>query len=146
MILGPSLHGGDFASSEVSKAQRKRVSQFESLKAVARIMRGGAPLVPRLYMAIIDVRDVARAMLRALDNPRAAGQRIILVNQPATSFVEIARILHKEFSSKGYLISTIPCPFLFVKVGSWFNATLRYALPFIDRPISFDTSKVCFSI
>uniref|UniRef100_A0A914UJD6 NAD-dependent epimerase/dehydratase domain-containing protein n=1 Tax=Plectus sambesii TaxID=2011161 RepID=A0A914UJD6_9BILA len=126
LILGPNMHGGDFASSE----------------AVARIMRGGAPLVPRLYMPIVDVRDVARAMLRALEQPNAAGERILLVNQPSTSFVDIARILHAEFRSKGYLISTIPCPFVFVKVGSWFSPTLRYALPFIDRPISFDTRKM----
>ncbi len=39
------------------------------------------PMVPRIGMAVIDVRDVALSHIRAMRIPEAAGQRFILAER-----------------------------------------------------------------
>lgn len=61
LVLGPVLDKDASASVEV----------------IAKMLRGELPGLPRLSLAIVDVRDIADLHLRAMIEPTAAGQRYI---------------------------------------------------------------------
>jgi dihydroflavonol-4-reductase len=52
-----------------------------SVYMVARLLEGRDPLLPRLGVTLVDVRDVADAHLAALDRPGTAGQRYYLTER-----------------------------------------------------------------
>jgi len=63
-----------------------------SLDLVARIMAGSDPLAPPLTLPVVDVRDVARMHVDALDLEAAAGARFAAVAE-TMSFADMARVL-----------------------------------------------------
>ncbi|CAI7600696.1 unnamed protein product [Penicillium manginii] len=78
LVLGPSL---------------SPASESGSLSLLDQLLRGQLFLgVPDMWFAIVDVRDVATAHLRAAQNPDSNG-RFILANNTTHGFVELARIL-----------------------------------------------------
>ena len=85
LILGPMLDKQSHTSAELIRV----------------FMRGEVPGVARLKMGIVDVRDVASALLLAMKTPEAAGQRFTC---PAATlwYKEIADILRSEYSARGY--------------------------------------------
>lgn len=64
-----------------------------SVRLVKAMLEGALPVVPPLYFDIADVRDVARAHLRAMTEPAAAGERFLIGSGTATSFYGMARVL-----------------------------------------------------
>jgi len=64
MIMGPALIMGDFTSGIMAK----------------KIMDAAFPGMPKIYMSVVDVRNVAEAHVRALKMPEAAGERFILTS------------------------------------------------------------------
>ena len=65
LVLGPVM-GKDFS---------------ESIQVVERLLSGRVPGVPRLGFSVVDVRDVADLHLRAMTDPKAAGERFIAAGQ-----------------------------------------------------------------
>jgi nucleoside-diphosphate-sugar epimerase len=65
LVLGPVM-GKDFS---------------ESIQVVERLLSGRVPGVPRLGFNVVDVRDVADLHLRAMTDPKAAGERFIAAGQ-----------------------------------------------------------------
>jgi dihydroflavonol-4-reductase len=61
LVLGPVM-GKDFS---------------ESIQVVERLISGRVPGIPRLGFSVVDVRDVADLHLRAMTDPKAAGERFI---------------------------------------------------------------------
>jgi hypothetical protein len=61
---------------------------------------------PKLGIALVDVRDVAKAHILAMTAAEAVGQRIIVAYQPSYWFTQVVRDLNEEFSSQGYNIPT----------------------------------------
>ena len=59
------------------------------------------PLLPKLCLSCVDVRDVATAHVVAMTSPDAAGHRHIL-NTSNHWLSEVGQILAQEFSSQGY--------------------------------------------
>jgi dihydroflavonol-4-reductase len=64
-------------------------------------MRGEVPGVAPLKIGIVDVRDVASAIILAMKVPEAAGNRFAC---PAATmwYKDIVDILYKEYGGKGY--------------------------------------------
>lgn len=58
------------------------------------------PAYPALKVAIVDVRDAARAHLLAMKEAKTNGQRI-LITAETLSFRNIAKFLRKEFGEQG---------------------------------------------
>lgn len=78
LVLGPSL---------------SRTSESGSLSLLDQLLSGQLFLgVPDLWFAIVDVREVATAHIRAAEIPHSHG-RYILAGNKTHSFVELARIL-----------------------------------------------------
>src|SRR5690606_20759180 len=54
------------------------------------------PLAPRIYMGVVDVRDVADLHLRAMTRPEARGERFIATSGGVMSIREIAAVLRER--------------------------------------------------
>jgi dihydroflavonol-4-reductase len=86
------------------------------------------PGCPPIVFDGVDVRDVARAHIRAMLAPAAAvdGQRIPCVAF-AAPFVEIARTLDAAMRRHGYRVPTTPLPAWLLRLAGLFDATARLA-------------------
>jgi dihydroflavonol-4-reductase len=82
-------------------------------------MLGQVPGVSRLNMGLVDVRDVASALILAMTTPEAAGNRFTVPT--ATMWVkEIANILSKQYAGR-YKIPTIQFPVFLVRILALFD-------------------------
>lgn len=76
-VLGPVL-GPDFSPS---------------IAVVQALIQGRVPMVPKIYLGLVDVRDVADLHLRAMTDPAARGERFLAVAGPPLSILDIAAVL-----------------------------------------------------
>lgn len=90
---------------------------------VLRLLRRSLPACPRLYFAIVDVRDVALAHVLAFERPEASG-RYLLCNG-GRWMQEMAKLLAGEFPD--YPVPTGRLPNL-----------LMYAAALLDKTVSFE--------
>lgn len=86
-----------------------RYDRPSSADLVRLMLAGGVPVVPRVDIAITDVRDLAVAHRLAIELPGAAGNRYICASEPAW-LGDIAAILATEYGPRGYPVSTRPLP------------------------------------
>ncbi len=94
--------------------------------------------VPKLWMGVVDVRDVAAAHIAAGFTPEASG-RHILVSQERT-LLEIAAILRKHFGDR-YPFPRREVPkFLFWLVAPLYGHTRRFVRRNVGIPIKFDNT------
>src|SRR5690606_25708749 len=63
-----------------------------SAELVQLSLRGKYPAVPRIWLPVVDVRDVARLHRLALEKPDLAGGRYLAVSE-VVRFVEFGRVL-----------------------------------------------------
>lgn len=86
-VIGP-VHGKDFASS---------------IGMVLMLTSGMMPGNPKLSFGVVDVRDVADLHIRAMTNPRAAGERFLAVSKSPVWVHDMALTLRRlvpEYSAK----------------------------------------------
>jgi dihydroflavonol-4-reductase len=72
-----------------------------SVELIRVFMRGEVPGVAKLKMGVVDVHDVAAALLLGMTTPEAAGQRFTC-SSATLWYKEIADILRKEYAPRGY--------------------------------------------
>ena len=96
----------------------------DSIGLLQRILAGRDPMTPRMEMAIVDVRDVALAHLRALERPQSAGQRII-VSAGTLSFADMGRILKNAYPKRR--IATRVAPDILIRLIGLFSPAIRTA-------------------
>jgi nucleoside-diphosphate-sugar epimerase len=101
-------------------------------------MMQGLPGVPRVGLRVVDVRDVARAHLLALDNPAAAGRRFIVVGD-LLWMREVADILRERFPG---IVKKAPreLPDWLVRTAARFQPELRTLVPMLGRRYSYSTA------
>lgn len=70
------------------------------------------PAAPKVSLGMVDVRDVARAHIRAMESGICDGERILITSIPSVWFSQITQWLSEEFKSQGaYAINNF-CFFL----------------------------------
>ena len=109
-----------------------------SLKLVERLLRGRDPMLPRVGLPVVDVEDVARMHVRAIDTAGAAGKRII----GATEFMwltEVAGILKAEYPSRRIPARTAP-DFL-IRLTGLFDRAIRSIVPLLGRRQELDNTR-----
>ena len=110
-----------------------------SAEMIRIFMSGEVPGVARLKMGIVDVRDVASALILAMTTPGAAGNRF-LCPTATLWYKEIADILHKEFAEHGYKkIPRIEFPGFLVRILALFDK--KVALVARDLNWDYDLSN-----
>ncbi|CAD5232237.1 unnamed protein product [Bursaphelenchus xylophilus] len=100
-VLNPTFITGPVLSSV----------QHGSATILARMMDFRTFLAaPRACLGVVDVRDVARAHIIALKEPKTNGQRILITHSRPTWFFEIRDWLMEEFKDQGYTFSPLTVP------------------------------------
>ncbi|GBM18507.1 Putative uncharacterized oxidoreductase YDR541C [Araneus ventricosus] len=125
LVMGPSISG----------------VVCTSLELIKRLMDGSMPLIPRMYVALCDVRDVAEAHLKAMIVPEAANHRH-LVNTGHLWLQDIAHILRNEFSPQGYFIPTWPAPYFALWIYSFIDSSTRLILERINQTYTFSNRRM----
>jgi len=124
MVQGPVL-GSDYSGS---------------VELIARMMTGKIPFLPRIGFSIIDVRDLVKLHIRAMESAEAAGQRFI-----GTSgfllFSEIARILRENFGARAKKVSTRAMPDFVVRLLAHVSSDMRFMAAMLDKRREFTTAK-----
>ncbi|MDJ0919770.1 MAG: NAD-dependent epimerase/dehydratase family protein [Henriciella sp.] len=121
-VLGPAM------SADVSA----------SLELVQQPMQGKLPAYPKLTFGIVDVRDVARAHVQAMEVPEAAGERFIL-GEKVLSYAQIGDILREAYPDRKLPKGQLPS--WFVRLLSNIQPVLKQILPELDRKRAYDNSK-----
>ncbi|ASK32282.1 aldehyde reductase [Chryseobacterium sp. T16E-39] len=106
-ILGPSFTD-------------KLSSGFGLLKSM---LDGSMKLIPNIELAIVDVRDLADLHIRAMEDPKANGERFLALSDGTMTLPEIADFLKKEMPEVSQKISN-------KKVADW---VIRFAAIFNSR-------------
>uniref|UniRef100_A0A914XH83 NAD-dependent epimerase/dehydratase domain-containing protein n=1 Tax=Plectus sambesii TaxID=2011161 RepID=A0A914XH83_9BILA len=113
-----------------------------SATIITRFLLNQMPAVPRLNMPCIDVRDCAKAHVRAMTAPEAAGHRHICANQPSYWMTDLATDLAAEFRPLGYPVPTRQIPQMVACFLGIFMKDAKAVAPRINQIISLDNSRV----
>jgi len=111
-----------------------------SVEAIRTLLLGQVPGVARIKMGIVDVRDVATAMILAMTTPEAAGNRFLCSG--GTIWVkDIAEILHKQYGSRGYKIPRVVLPVFLARLVALFDKKVALIIPSLNWDYELSNEK-----
>ena len=102
-----------------------------SIELVRTIMLGQVPGVGRIKMGSVDVRDVASALILAMQTPEAAGQRILVAADRSLWLKEIAELLHGRYAGR-YKINKLEFPSILVRLIALFDKKVARVTESLD--------------
>lgn len=113
-----------------------------SAELVRTFMLGQVPGVGPIKMDVVDVRDVASAIILAMQTPEAAGNRF-LVPAGMVWLKDITNLLYKEYGSKGYKIPRVVFPSFLIKLLALFDKKIALVAPSLgwDYDLSNEKAK-----
>jgi dihydroflavonol-4-reductase len=125
LILGPILNKDFPTSAEV----------------VRTLMLGQVPGVARMKLGVVDVRDVASALILAMTTPEAAGNRFLC---PAGTvwLKEIADTLYEKYAGRGYKIHTMQFPVFLVRLLALFDKKVARVAGELDWDYDLSGEKI----
>lgn len=95
--------------------------------------------VPHISFPLVDVRDVAKVVVLALENPISNGKRYLVV-QGSYWWQDITNIMREEFEKYGYNFPKKKMSSFWVKIAAWWNPFLEYIKPYLEGELIIDTS------
>ncbi|WP_131537082.1 SDR family oxidoreductase [Pedobacter nototheniae] len=115
-------------------------SGFELLK---NMIDGTMKAIPNLVMGIVDVRDLIDLHIRAMENPKANGQRFLALSDGTLSLPQIAQLLKEKMPSAAKHISTKVLANWQVKIAALFNDKAKAIAPMlgVNRNASNEKAK-----
>lgn len=111
-----------------------------SVELIRTYMLGQVPGVGRIKMGLVDVRDVASAILLGMTTPEAASNRF-LCSGGTMWLKDIAGILHAEYSGRGYKIPTFEFPSWVVRFLGLFDKKIRRVTASLDFDFELSNEK-----
>jgi dihydroflavonol-4-reductase len=78
-----------------------------SANTVIKILDGSSPALPKIGFDIVDVRSVADLLIKAMENPQAAGNRYI-ASAGYLTFKEVAQILKQQYPDRKIPVKELP--------------------------------------
>ncbi|MEM7493066.1 MAG: aldehyde reductase [Pseudomonadota bacterium] len=121
-VLGPAM------SADVST----------SLELITQPMQKKVPAFPQISFGIVDVRDVAKAQVEAMERPQAKGERFI-VGDEVMVFSEIGTILREAYPDRGLPKGDLPN--WLVRMMVPFNPALKQIIPELGRRREYSNQK-----
>lgn len=121
-VLGPAM------SSDVST----------SLELITQPMQNKVPAFPKISFGIVDVRDVAKAHIEAMERPEAAGERFI-VGDEVLGFSEIGTILRDAYPDRKLPKGDLPN--WIVRMMVPLNPALKQVVPELGRRREYSNQK-----
>ena len=130
IVLNPSFVMGPSLTS---------TSQSESLKFMTEMLSGKFRSgTAELYMAYVDVRDVAKAHIFCLEN-KAEGRHIL--SERVTDMLSFANIIREHYGNKYKLPKSNNPKWLVSLIGGLFGLSRKYVKNNVGIPIQLDASK-----
>ncbi|XP_042883889.1 uncharacterized protein LOC122260598 [Penaeus japonicus] len=109
---------------------------------MAQIVNRAYPGVPRVQFPICDVRDVAKAHVKALTAPEAVNNRHIICTD-SVWVKDIALAASKEFKPQGYSIPTGQLPYFLCWVAGLFNKGMKNnILPRLGKQLNASNKRM----
>ena len=112
-----------------------------SLDLIERMFAGAFPRAPKISIAIVDVRDLARLFVAAMLNKKAAGRRLIGASETLW-FSEIADVLHTLYPQKASKLPRGTLPNFIVRIAALFDRNTKIVLSSLGTFHDVDTSYV----
>lgn len=109
-----------------------------SVALVRRLMKGTDPLMAKVEYPVVDVTDIARMHLRAVQDPATAGKRY-LGAAGTLSFVQMGRILKAAHPTRR--IATRAAPSFLLRLMALFDTSLAQILPSLDKKITVSNAR-----
>ena len=110
----------------------------QSMSLLDQMLRGKLPMVPNTAFPMVDVRDVAKLHVQALNIETAAGKRIIAASAEPNGFQSAAHFL-KEEGFKGP--STRVAPNFLMRLMANFDSEAEGMLALLGMNLSADNSQ-----
>jgi len=113
-----------------------------SAEILRTFMRGEVPGVARLKIGLVDVRDVASALILAMTTPEATGNRFAC--PAATIWIkDLADILNKHFSGRGYTkIPKVVIPVFLIRTLALFDKRIALVTPSLNWDFELSNAKI----
>jgi dihydroflavonol-4-reductase len=111
-----------------------------SVEWIRTVMRAEVPGLPRILVPLVDVRDLVDILAKAMSVPGAAGKRFIC-NAAEVPYPELADILHKNFSQRGYRIPTRVLPDILIRFMALFNPKVKAVASNLNWNFSLSTDR-----
>jgi len=111
-----------------------------SAEAISTLLQGQVLGVARLKMGVVDVRDVAAAMILAMVTQEAAGHRF-LCSGGTIWIKDMAEILHKQYADRGYKIPRLVFPVFFARLVALFDKKVALIIPLLNWDFELSNEK-----
>ncbi len=111
-----------------------------SVEWIRTIMRAEVPGLPRMLIPLVDVRDLVDILDRAMTVPGAAGKRFIC-HATEIPISQLAEILHKNFSQRGYRIPTKVLPDILIRFMALFNPKVKAVASLLNWNYHLSTDR-----
>lgn len=128
--VNPALVLGPILSTDFS----------DSVQVIQRLLTGKMPGLPRLGFNIVDVRDVADLHLRAMTDPKAAGQRFIAAHKYAW-FADMADVLRAKLGDAAAKVPTRRVPDFVVRFSALFDRQLAGITYNLSKKREYSSAK-----
>lgn len=128
--INPALVLGPVLSSDFS----------ESVQVVERLLSGRVPGLPRLGFNVVDVRDVADLHIRAMTDPKAAGERFVA----AANFAwmgDLAAMMRAELGAGAAKVPTRKVPDFVIRLAGLFDKDLGSVTPNLGHKHDYSSAK-----
>ena len=114
-----------------------------SVGFIKSMLAGEVPGVVNITVMAVDVRDVAKAHISAMEKPVSNGKRYILVGESDLPFKDICGYINKEFVPQGYKASgKMTIPKFMAKFISLFNNDMSLLYPSIGKHLIFVNDRM----
>ncbi len=110
-----------------------------SAQLVASMMKGRLPLLPDIAIPSVDVRDVARAHVRAMLAPEA-GRRFLLAAPGTPSLLQLAVFLAEAFPDRSRRLPRHKLPSTLIRLGALISPGAAMLADDLGRAKTVDTS------
>lgn len=124
LVLGPLLDGDASGSAQV----------------VGRLLSGRVPGVPRLGFNVVDVRDVADLHIRAMTDPKAAGERFVAAGHFAW-MGDLADLLRARLGEGAAKVTTRRVPDFVLRFAGLFDRELASVTPALGHRHDYSSAK-----
>lgn len=106
------------------------------------LLTGKFPVTVGVNLPLVDVRDVVKAHIAALEKSEAAGNRYALVSGNIT-LKQMAQMMIEEFKPQGYnKIPSMNIPKCVAWVGKFFDPSTKNIYPSIGKVTRFNNEKM----
>ena len=124
LVLGPVL-SGDFS---------------DSVQVIGRLLSGRVPGLPRLGFNLVDVRDVADLHIRAMTDPKAAGERFVAAGNFAW-MADMADLMRARLGEGAKKVPARRVPDFVLRLAGVFDKQLASVTPNLGHKHDFSSAK-----